>query len=846
MINKMINRVIIITFCLAGMSASYAQPQKEKSKSNAAETQTDTAKKPAKVKVRPYKDVVTADAITTHGLITIHKIDDRYLFEIPYAIFNKDLLIMSRIAAASADMRIGRGGDGYAGDPIGGTIIQFEKGPANKLFIRKMSYSEYSKDSTQAMYASVKRNTMQPIVAAFPIAAYKPDSTAVVVDMTDYINSDNDLFYFGSAIQKQLLHIGNQQNDRSYVKYAHTFPTNVELRTIKTYAMAGTTMSGGFTMELNTSMVLLPEKPMKARMYDPRVGYFTTDYTDYDANPQGVKTASLINRWRLEPKPEDLEKYKRGELVEPQKPIVFYIDPTTPKKWIPYLIQGVNDWNAAFEQAGFKNAISARLAPTPEEDPSFDLEDARHSAIIYKPSTMSNASGPSIADPRTGEIIESHINWYHNVMKLIHNWYMIQCGAVDPRARKMEFDDDLMGQLIRFVSSHEVGHTLGLRHNFGASAMVPVEKLRDKAYVEANGHTPSIMDYARFNYVAQPEDHISEAGLFPRIGDYDKWAIEWGYKYYDEFKTPEEEVPFLNKLTIEKLKNKRLLFGTEIGTNDPRYQNEDLGDNAMIASEYGIKNLKRILPQLIEWTKTPNEGYDNLKDMYTALNAQFDRYLVHVIKNIAGVYTTAKTSDQPGDVYERVPASRQREAMKFLDRNVFTTPIWMYNAEVLNRTGQSFMTTTAERQEGVIQYLIGKYRMTRMIEAEASGDKDVYTITEFFKDLNHAVDKELYTHQPIDVYRRNLQKSYVENLISIIKPSAMPYFGAADSPNGPPSQSDNAPLKSQSSDMSSVIKSQLHYQQKLIKADLPFVKDEMTKSHLLDLNDRITAALSVK
>ena len=447
-------------------------------------------------------------------------------------------------------MRIG-GFFGYAGDQIGQNVIRFEKGPNNKIFLRNISYAEYAKDSTSPMFSAVNNSNIQPIAAAFDIKSFSKDSAGVVIEITDYINGDNDVLHFNSGL-KSALRFAAIQSDKSYIVSVKSYPINIEIKTVKTYSrmpsppiggggFGGGTGSGNMTVELNSSLVMLPKVPMQARYFDPRVGYFTVGYTDYDANPQGVESIQLIKRWRLEPKEEDMEKYKRGELVEPKKPIIFYIDPATPKKWIPYLIQGVNDWQAAFEKAGFKNAIMAKMAPTVEEDSTWSLEDARYSAIVYKPSDVANASGPSISDPRTGEIMESHINWYHNVMELIHDWYFIQTAAVDPKARKMVYDDELMGQLIRFVSSHEVGHTLGLRHNFGSSSTVPVENLRNKAWVEANGHTPSIMDYARFNYVAQPEDNISEVGLFPRIGDYDKWAIEWGYKLFPQYKTPEEK-----------------------------------------------------------------------------------------------------------------------------------------------------------------------------------------------------------------------------------------------------------------------------------------------------------------
>src|SRR5205085_521009 len=373
-------------------------------------------------------------------------------------------------------------------------------------------------------------------------------------------------------------------------------------------------------------------------------------YTDYDANPQGVKNISMIARWRLEPKPEDVEKYKRGELVEPQKQIVYYIDPSTPKTWIPYLIQGINDWNVAFERAGWKNAIVGKVAPTWSQDSTWSLEDASHSGVIYKPSEVLNAYGPSVVDPRTGEILESHIGWFHNVMKLLRNWYLVQAAAIDPRARKMVFDDELMGDLIRFVSSHEVGHTLGLPHNFGSSAGVPVENLRNKAWVEANGHTPSIMDYARFNYVAQPEDNISKTAIYPRIGEYDKWAIEWGYRWIPEAKYAEAEVPNLDKWIEAKAGDKRYYYGRQGQPDDPRDQSEAIGDNAMKASTYGMKNLQRILPNLTTWTRQPNEDYSDLRDMYGEVVTQLRRYVGHVCYNFGGIYETIKKNDQDGAV----------------------------------------------------------------------------------------------------------------------------------------------------------------------------------------------------
>jgi hypothetical protein len=806
-----------------------------------------------KAEPKPYATVITSKAITRRGMITTHTVDDKFFFEIADSTLGRDILVVSRISKAGAEVR---SASGYAGDQIGSSVIRFEKGPNNRIFMRKVSFRTYGPDSTTAMYQSLRNSNVQAIAAAFPIAAFAPDKKASVIDMTDYINTDNEIFDFSSPAAKTRFRLGSQQTDRSYIQSVRSFPLNVEINTVKTYsltaapspfgssspaAMAAGAASGFSTVELNTSLVILPKVPMKPRFFDPRVGYFAVGYTDFDLNPQGVKEVELIKRWRLEPRPEDMAKYKRGELVEPKKPIVFYIDPATPKKWIPYLKLGVNDWAKAFEKAGFKNAIMAKEAPTAKQDSTWSLDDATHSAIVYKPSEISNASGPSTADPRSGEIMESHINWYHNVMKLVHDWYMIQTAAVDPRARKMEFSDELMGDLIRFVSSHEVGHTLGLRHNYGSSSTVPVEKLRDKAFVEANGHTPSIMDYARFNYVAQPEDHIGKKGLYPRIGDYDLWAIQWGYTLLPSVKTPTAEIPVLNKLTVEKLKNHLLWFGTETNPDDPHSQNEDLGDNAMLASTYGIKNLKVILDKLPEWSKSANEGYEDLNNMYGQLTAQFGRYMGHVAKNIGGIYETPKTVEQGGVVYERTPAATQREAMAFLSQNLFTTPSWLLNKTILDNTGTDPMETINKLQSPVVSRLLSVTTLTKLISAEASDGQSAYKITDFFADMQGSVFSELKGSQPIDVYRRNLQKAYVEKLIAILKPASAQAAPVAF-PRAPGAATEIAATQS---DVISVVKAQLKDLDIAIKSATPQATG-LSKYHLQDLSDRIQNALDPK
>jgi hypothetical protein len=687
---------------------------------------------------------------------------------------------------------------------------------------------------------------------AFDVKAIASDSigSGTVIDITDNITADNEIFGFAGFAKSQF-QVGSFQSDKSYIVGVKPYPINIEITTVKTFSKSGGSMPTGFppppssqstvTLEMNSSLVLLPEKPMKPRYEDPRVGYFGTSYTDFDANPQGVKEINLIARWRLEPKPEDMEKYKRGELVEPVKPIIFYIDPTTPKKWVPFLIQGVNDWQKAFETAGFKNAIMGKEAPSKQEDSTWSLEDARNSGIIYKPSEVLNAYGPSTVDPRSGEIMESHIGWFHNVMKLLRNWYMIQAGAIDPRARKMVFDDALMGQLIRFVSSHEVGHTLGFPHNFGSSSGVLVENLRNKAWVEANGHTPSIMDYARFNYVAQPEDNIGPDGIYPRIGDYDKWAVEWGYKLIPEAATAEDEVPILDKWIEAKASDKRFYFGRQGQPDDPRDQSECIGDNAMKASTYGIKNLQRILPNLAVWTQQPNEDYNDLKDIYGELTGQFRRYIGHVCYNFGGIYETLKKNNQPGNVYEYVSKETQKEAMDFINKQVFITPTWLINKDIANKTGINFTTTILALQEAAINRMLSTTTMNKMVNAEAVNGNQAYTVNNLLSDLKQHVFTELSTKKTIDVYRRNLQKSYIERLGTLINPPANPIGGITISfGNAAPV------IDTKKTDILSFLKGHAREIKALADAAALGTADKASKYHLQDLSDRLKKILDPK
>ena len=721
---------------------------------DSVKTQKKEKKKPEK-KETEYEKLMKKGGSVQEGLFTVRHIEDKWYFEVPHDMLGRLILCVSRFTA------VPQGLGQFSGEEITHSTIYFEQRDTATLFMRQYVLTQLaSKDDNIAM--TLEQSTIDPIVMSFKIIGQDSLKTKNLIDVTNLFKQDNNMLSL-SGSDKSQLKVSGLQTDRTFIDTIKVFPTNIEVATTRTYgsspAASPASKTGSVTMGFNTSMVLLPEEPMRKRLWDERVGYFVNRFTQFSDTQHKTKHESFISRYRLEPK--DPKAYKAGKLVEPKKQIVYYIDPATPKKWVPYLIQGVNDWNVAFEAAGFKNAIVAK--EWPKDRPDMSLDDARFSVLRYLPSETENAYGPRIVDPRSGEIIEAHICWFHNVMNLLTKWYMVQCGPLDKRAQTMHFDDKLMGELIRFVSSHEVGHTLGLRHNMGASHATPVEKLRDKAWVEKNGHTSSIMDYARFNYVAQPEDKISEKGLFPRINDYDKWAIKWGYQWRPEFKDEFQEKEKLMTETTNTLRgNQRLWFGGEGRDEDPRSQTEDLSDDNVKASEYGIKNLQRVMQNLPTWTHEDNDQYDDLREMFSAVHSQFNRYLNHVLKNVGGRYLNNMPGKEP---YAKVPVERQRNALLYVGRQLFDAPEWLYPAAITSKTGTNAANSQQQQQTNALTRLMGSQALVNI------ANNSDYALDQYLSDLFQQVWKPIEGSSFKQTARRQLQRAYVQNLNSLLNPT---------------------------------------------------------------------------
>ncbi|WP_339925779.1 zinc-dependent metalloprotease [uncultured Cyclobacterium sp.] len=813
--------LLLVSFSLNLISSDLAEAQRRKKKKDEQEVK-EPEKKPVKNKdgLKSYEDIIKDSTETKSGLFTVHKVDEKYYYEIPEAMLDKEMLMVTTIAKTA-------NGIGYGGERTNTQMLRWEKKDKN-ILLKVVSYANTAADSLP-IYQAVKNSNLEPILYRFDIEAKGKDGKGWLIEVSDLFSKDVQALGLQQSRRKGYK-VTRLDTDRSYIERITPYPTNIEARYVLTYAASEAPSNGAtglITLEMNSSMVMLPEEPMKQRLADRRVGWFNTRVTDYGLDAHKASKRTFLDRWRLEVKEEDLEKFKAGELVEPKKQIIYYIDPATPSQWVPYLIAGVEDWNAAFEEAGFKNAITAKEAPSPEEDPDWNPEDARYSVIRYFASDIQNAYGPHVSDPRSGEIIESDIGWYHNVMNLLRNWFFVQTAAINPESRMMQFEDEVMGRLIRFVSSHEVGHTLGLPHNFASSFAYPVDSLRSATFTAKYGTAPSLMDYARFNYVAQPEDE--GVHLFPEVGPYDKFAISWGYRPILEAETPEEEQEILDSWIVAKNGDPIYRYGRQGNAYDPSGQSEDLGDDAIKASAYGIRNLKRILPNLIEWTgelDKPYKDYEDLSELYVQVLTQYNRYMGHVKTNIGGVYEVYKAIGQNENVYTHVDKAKQKEAMDFIQKELFTTQDWLIDNNITNKIQDiGVLDRVRKIQVGTLNAILEWGRLGRVIENEAFNGSQAYSLLQLMTDLRNGIWLELNTGEAIDVSRRSLQRAHIEKLEELMTKDA----------SGRSASSINA----SQSDIRAVSRASLNVIQGEILRALPGTSDTMSKIHLEDSLERI-------
>jgi hypothetical protein len=749
-----------------------------------------------------------------------------YLLSIPDSILEQHILVVNRFSKGSA--RTGENDQSmYQGSEANESVIKFSINSEGKMLMQRVINKFRSKELFNTMYRSVMTANEQPVLASFDIIKVGAEKNKSLIDFSAMLTEDPGVFSL-SGLVKKMYNLEAVQANASYLKRVERFPEGMDMIFTKTYSTA----ESAKTFELNSSMLLLPKKSMTPRFSDGRVTemiFNTIKYSDFDKNPFFGETVGIAERFRMEPKSEDIPKYLRGELVEPKKPIIFYLDPNTPKEWIPYFTKGVNAWQKGFEKAGFKNAIYMKLIS--EADTNFNFVSSRYNTICYLPSNSFGATASHNNDQRSGEALTARVMWPHGSLRHLRNQYMVQAGAVDHDARKAVFSTELYGELIAFVVAHEVGHTLGIHHNYMASATVPVDSLRNKVWVERHGISPSVMDYSRNNYVAQPGDAIGREGMIGKVGEYDEWAVEWLYRWYPD-QNPVMEKQYLDSLYTRKVdKNLRLRYlNVDKYRDDVRIQSEDLGDDPVKASEYGIKNLKYVVPNIPKWTKqSPTVyNYETARDVYATAFEQFNEYVKHV-SNLIGGATIDINEINSVSRRSSVSVKDQKKALNFLCRHLFDTPEWLIDPklwsklEIISDDHLSPVNLLLHSQTTVLNAIFDLRRLDRLMVPPLT-DSSAYSMDEICTDLDNGIFSELKNHGTINIYRRNLQKNYLIILLRLVSQ---------------PSGADPNLF-----DASSIAKAHLRQINSNISKKLKTSTDHLTKIHLADLSERIMFAIN--
>ena len=794
---------------------------------------------------RSYAEVVPASAESREGLFHVHQVDDRLLFEIPDSILGRDMIIMSRYARAQDGLALG------GANMAPNMVVHWEE-RNGRVLLRAQSHSN-SADPEDNVHIAVQNSNFAPVLAALPVQARGPDGNTRVVDVTDLYLGDHPAFSLPRA-QRTRMAVRGPDRARSWLEWSRSFPINVEVRVVRSYAADSPPSDGrGGTVsfEVNHSMILLPEEPMMPRLYDERVGYISIAQTDYSRDFQGVRESRYIRRYRLEP--SDPEAFARGELVEPVEPWVWYIDPATPEEWIPYFREGLLEWNEAFEKAGYRNAIEVRVAPTPEEDPDFSLEDARYSVVRYVATPVRSANaGGGAWDPRSGQLIRGHINMYHALPERLRWWIFSQLGGRHEELRGDEIPQEMMGEALRYVVSHEIAHVVGLPHNQMGNVAHPTDSLRSAAFIEEMGHAASVVGRTRFNYVAQPGDDIPELER-RRVGLADMWAVEWGHTHFPQYSTPDEEWSTLNQMVMERAEHRhyRFLEGQYIWHQewDPQRMTEAMGDDLVKSSEYGLANLKRLMPRLVERVSTHGEDYSELEAHYGQIITQWARYVQHASVYVGGVYTQLKRYGEEGPVYTTVDRDHQLRAMAWLDEHAWPTPEWLLDKEVLRLLEHAgALERIRAYHDQAMERFVQPNRLARMIEQEYFLGDEAYGPVEMMDDLRASIWREVLEGESVDPFRRNLQRVYLDRLHWIMHEAETNYLVPPASGNFRVGSDTDPPLNAElhvgHSDMEAIIRHQLRQLRQEVQAGLGQAPDTMTRIHLEDVLVRIDRALA--